>query len=241
VDVPVRATRAGPSGNVAAGAISEVSASLGAQLVSVRNPDPTDGGRRLELRTVSQEDFDAALASLNGQLSAALTTKLADPNAVPRGLSVFPATARLGVGQADPTAEVLIDSEAESFSLALNSTATILAVNETLVDEVAATRLRGLLQPGQQIVGNSITPAHTTGVPSGETVAFQASPSARVFAQPDEPALLAGVKGKSLSDARQILAAYGMVDIAIWPEFVDRLPDQTARISLVTVTPSPQP
>jgi hypothetical protein len=32
-----------------------------------------------------------------------------------------------------------------------------------------------------------------------------------------------------------------MVDIAIWPEFVDRLPDQTARISLVVVAPSARP
>ena len=241
VDVPVRASRPGPSGNVTAGAITELSPSLGSQLITVRNPDPTDGGRRTEVRTVSQEDFDSALAALNGQLSGALTTKLADPASVPRGLTVFAATARMGIVQPDPAPETLVDSEAESFSLNVSSTATVLAVNETLVDDVAEQRLRSQLQPGQQIVGDAVLPTRSEGAVSGETVAFQVSPSARVFAQPDQQALLSGVRGKSISDARQILAAYGMVDIAIWPEFIDRLPDQTARISLVVVTPGPQP
>jgi hypothetical protein len=170
-----------------------------------------------------------------------LTTRLADPNAVPRGLTVYRDTARITQGQPDPAAETLVDSEAESFSLALSSAATVLAVNETLVGDVAEAKLRASLQPGQQLLGDSVLPGESPGTPSGETVAFQVSPSARVFAQPDQSTLIADVRGKSISDARQILSAYGMVDIAIWPEFVDRLPDQAARISLVVVTPSPQP
>lgn len=241
VDVPIRANRPGPSGNVAADVIDEVPESLQALLVSARNPDPTDGGRRFEQRTVAQEDFDSALSSLSGQLMASLATKLADPAAVPRGLTAYPATARMGLVQPDPAPEAVIDTEAESFTLSLTSTATILAVNETLVDEVAEQRLRSLLRPGQELVGDSVAAEHAPGTSSGETVAFQVSAIARVFAQPDQPTLVSDVKGKSISEARQILSAYGMVDIAIWPEFVDRLPDQAARISLVVVTPSPQP
>ena len=241
VDVSVRASRPGPSGNVTAGAITELSPSLGSQLITVRNPEPTDGGRRTEVRTVSQEDFDAALVALSAQLTGSLTTRLADPTSVPRGLTVFTATARMGTAQPDPPPETLVESEAESFALNVSNTATILAVNETLVDDVAEQRLRSQLQPGQQIVGDDITPTRSEGTVSGETVAFQVSHSAQVFAQPDQQALLSGVRGKSISDARQILSAYGMVDIAIWPEFVDRLPDQTARISLVVVPPGPQP
>jgi hypothetical protein len=86
-----------------------------------------------------------------------------------------------------------------------------------------------------------VLPGVSAGTASGATVSYDVSLSARVFAQPDQSTLVAGVRGKSISDARQILSAYGMVDIAIWPEFVDRLPDQVARISLVVVTPSPQP
>ena len=164
VDVPVRASRAGPSGNVTAGAITELSPSLGSQLITVRNPDPTDGGRRMEVRTVSQEDFDAALAALNGQLSGALTTRLADPTAVPRGLTVFAATARMGVSQPDPAPETLVDSEAESFALSVTSTATVLAVNETLVDEVAgpAPAKPTPARPGRSSATTSL-PAHSDG------------------------------------------------------------------------------
>lgn len=241
IDVPVRAARAGPSGNVAAGEITEVPESLEALLVSVRNREPTDGGRRLELRTVSQEDFDTAVASLDGQLGASLTAKLADPTAVPRGLTAYPATAQLGVRQPEPPAETLVESEAETFTLTLSSTATVLAVNEALVGEVTEVKLRQLLHPGQQLVADSVLSNHSPGSANGATVVFEVSPSARVFAQPDQATVVADVRGKSISDARQILSAYGMVDIAIWPEFVDRLPDQAARISLVVVTPSPQP
>jgi len=52
---------------------------------------------------------------------------------------------------------------------------------------------------------------------------------------------MTAIRGKSLADARAALAALGSADISIWPDFVDHLPDQTARISIIIVPPSPEP
>jgi hypothetical protein len=52
---------------------------------------------------------------------------------------------------------------------------------------------------------------------------------------------MAAIRGKSLVDARAALAALGTADISIWPDFVDHLPDQTARISIIIVPPAPAP
>jgi hypothetical protein len=76
---------------------------------------------------------------------------------------------------------------------------------------------------------------------TADTVAYEVAPSALVYAEPNTESLRNAVRGKSIPEAQSILAPYGMVDIAIWPEFVDRLPDQTARISLVVVAPSARP
>jgi len=241
IDVPVRATRLGPRGNVAADAITELPAGLRGQLVSVRNPDPTDGGGRVEESVVTQADFDAALIVLEEKLELALGEALALPGTTPRGLTLYPATAQTGFAEPVPTATETVGAVQTSFTVALESVATVLAVNEALVDELATSRVRGMLSADQHIVGDQVATTHSAISVIGETVPYEVTTTASVFSDPDSAALTTAVRGKSIPEARQILAPYGMVEISIWPEFVDRLPDQTARISLVVFTPSPRP
>ena len=241
VDVPVRATRLGPRGNVAADAITELPAGLRGQLVGVRNPDPTDGGRRVEESVVTQADFDAALVVLDDQLHVALAEAMALPGTTPRGLTLYPRTAQTGSPEPSPTATEAVGVVQASFTVAYESVATVLAVDETLVDELAASRVRGMLTADQQIVGDQVATTHSAISVIGETIPYEVTATASVFSDPDTAALTTAVRGKSIPDAQQILAPYGMVEISIWPDFVDRLPDQTARISLVVVTPSPRP
>jgi hypothetical protein len=59
-----------------------------------------------------------------------------------------------------------------------------------------------------------------------------------VYDAPDAPDLIAAVRGKTVSEAEAILSRYGMVEISMWPEFVDRLPDQNTRISVTIAPPS---
>ncbi len=241
IDVPVRATRLGPRGNVAADAIAEVPQGLRGQLVSVRNPDPTDGGQRVEESVVTQADFDAAVTALDEQLDVAMADRMALPETTPRGLTLYPSTAQTGAPQAVPTAIETVGTIQTTFTVTYESVATVLAVDETLVGDLAALRVRGMLAADQQIVGDEVTTTHSATSEIGATIPYEVAATASVFSEPDIPALTAAVRGKSIPEARQILAPYGMVEISIWPEFVDRLPDQTARISLVVVTPSPRP
>jgi Baseplate J-like protein len=241
IDVPVRAVRAGLRGNVSADMITEVPQGLAGQLVSVRNPDPIAGGTRVEERVVQQSDYDKAVIQMDSELELALAAELNDPQNTPRGLTLFPVTAQTGDTQTNPTSPEIVGTPADTFSLTMSSTATVTAVNQALVEELADTRLRGLLQPGQHLVNDAVDATIGPGEVEGESVAYQVTPTASVFTDPDRAALAAAVRGKSIPEARSILEPYGMVDISMWPEFVDRLPDQTARISLVVVTPSPAP
>ncbi len=152
IDVPVRAVRAGLRGNVAADTITEVPQGLAGQLVSVRNPDPIAGGTRVEERVVQQSDYDQAVTQLDSELELALAAELNDPQTTPRGLTLFFVTAQTGHAQTTPASAELVGQVADTFNLTMSSTATVTAVNQSLVEDLAATRLRGLLQPGQHIV-----------------------------------------------------------------------------------------
>jgi hypothetical protein len=214
---------------------------LAGQLVTVRNPGPTSGGSRTEQTVVQQSDYDAAVDNLDQQLEFLLDSQLQNPATTPRGLTLFPVTAQTGTAITSPSAEELIGTVADRFSLSMNSTATVTAVNEALVDDLAQDRLRGSLTGGLTIVGDRVNTTRSPGRVDVEKVAYDVAPSAMVFTNPDSPALAGSVRGKSIAEARSILAPYGMVDISMWPEFIDRLPDQAARINLVVVTPSPAP
>lgn len=242
-DVPVRAVRAGLRGNVQADAIRVVPQALRSQLVSARNPDPTQGGEIIEEAVVTQEDFDAALISLDVDLETALSAAMADPITTPRGLKIFPITAQTGRPEPAPSAEDVVGLVQPSFTVTFESVGTVLAVNESLVDELAEARLRSGLAPGSLLVGDAVETTRSAGVVVAphQTVAYEVAAVATAYAEPDPQGLIAQVRGKPVVDAERILSPYGTVDISMWPEFVDRLPDQTARISLILVAPSPRP
>jgi hypothetical protein len=237
-DVAVRAVQPGPRGNVAAGEITVVPDSLGAQLISVRNNAATSGGDRIEETVVSQQDFDAAFGSLSAQLDAALATAVADPANVPRGLVTFAEAASVSAPQPRPTAAEIVETAAQTFALALDADANVVAVNESLIADIGAARVRAQLPHGHEIVSDEVVVTHDGGTVVGASVAYNVSASAWSFAQPDTAQVLAQVRGRSVSEARQLLSQYGEADISVWPEFVDRLPDQSSRISL-TVEPPP--
>lgn len=237
-DVRVRAVKVGPRGNVAAGSITQLPPALASQLITVRNPQATTGGRRIEESVIAQDDYDDAIAALTGQLDAALSAALADPASVPRGLAVFPSTAAVESVRPDQAAGSLVGTVASQLILALDAVGRVTAVNETLVDDVAGSRLRESVPAGHQLVGGPVASGRTAGVVSGNQVTYEVSPSALSYRPPEHSELITQVRGKTLSEAEAILGRYGMVEIVLWPEFIDRLPDQGARISLTIAPPT---
>jgi hypothetical protein len=240
-DVEVRAVKGGPKGNVDANTITVEPASLSQAVVTVTNAAPTTGGKHIDEQVVSQEDYEAALSSLSGQLPQALTIALADPESVPRGLVAYPATAQLSAGQPDQPAESVVGVVEPSFILALDATADVTAVNVAQIDEIAAARLRAALAAGQKLVSDDVTASHDGGTVVGDTVLYTVTASGAGYTNPDPQTVIAAVRGKSLADARSALGSLGTADIDVWPDFVDHLPDQTARINVTVIAPSAGP
>ena len=240
VEVDIRAVRPGPRGNVPADAITQLPNSLAAQLVSVRNPRATTGGQRIEEPVVTRADYDAAVAALTAQLPDALASVVNDSQAVPEGLTAFAETARLGEATPDQPPNAVVDTVAPIFHLGLNSSAEMLAVNETFVDELAAGRVAAQLEDDQRLVEGQIDSGRSDGRVVGEAVLYDVEPSALVYLLPETSSVIDLVRGTTVSEAELVLARYGRVDIVIWPDFIDRIPDQAARIS-VTITPPDAP
>ncbi len=232
VDVAVRAVRAGTRGNVAAGEVMHLPPAIATQLITVRNAEPMTGGRRVEEALVTQDDYDAAVASLGGQLDAALATALADPDSIPRGLVAFPSTAELGQAQPDQSAVALIDTVAPTFTLALDAQGQVIAVNEELIEEVAASRVAAQLPQGQALVDDQVSATSDAGTVVGSTIEYEVTADALALDQPSPQEIVEAVRGKSIAEARQALAQYGDADVTLWPDFIDRLPEQPARINV---------
>jgi hypothetical protein len=235
VNVPIRAVRSGASGNVDKGTITLAPKSISAQLVSVNNPAPTSGGEHNEAKVITQADYDAAVAALTGRLADALAVAVAEPTAIPRGLTAYPQTATHGAPTVDQDNDQLVGLVAPTFDLALDATGQVLAVNESLIDQIAAARLDAALGPQQQKLGQP-TFSHAPGEVANGLISYAVDATAQTYTAPDQQSLVNQVRGKTVTEAKDILGAYGAVEIVMWPDFIDRLPDQVSRISL-TVTP----
>jgi hypothetical protein len=111
----------------------------------------------------------------------------------------------------------------------------VLAVNENLIDQIAATRLDEALGAQRQKLGQP-TFTHGTGKVADGLISYDVDASILTYTAPDQQTLVGQVRGKTVQQAKDILAAYGTVNIVMWPDFIDRLPDQVSRISL-TVSP----
>ena len=155
---------------------------------------------------------------------------------MPRGLTTYPRDRDARRSDGRQPGEQLVGFVAPSFDLGLDATGHVLAVNEALIDDIANARLETALGPNQHIIGPP--PVITFGPRrrANGLIAYEVDASVLVFDAPDQASLVNQVRGKTISEAKTILSAYGVVDIVIWPDFIDRLPDQASRISL-TVTP----
>ena len=83
----------------------------------------------------------------------------------------------------------------------------------------------------------TITTTPSDGTVSGSTVAYDVTASMQQYAPPDHDTLVQAIQGKTVSDARSILASYGTADITIWPDFVPSIPDDPRRINLTIEDP----
>jgi hypothetical protein len=234
----VNAVAPGPEGNVGANAITIPPSNYNANVITVTNPDPTSGGARQTFPVVQRKDVDAAQAALRKELSNELDAKLGAPDTTPAGTTLFPTTKKVTNVQPDADPTALVDQEVATFELTLTATGTVIAVDDSPVEQIAAQRLSGSVRPEHTLAPDSVT--ITTGTPSvsGEIVSFPVRASASQVGTIDAQALRDAIRGRSVDDARHALEQYGSVVITTWPEWVSTIPNLDQRLDLRVGTPA---
>jgi hypothetical protein len=231
-DVNVVAAEAGPAGNVAPGTITVVPSDVNSNVIAVNNPAATAGGTRDTFPKVTAEDVAAATTDLETRLDAAFASALAAPDAVAPGLTLFAETAALGDTVYDVDPQTFVDQEVAEFTLAASAIGTAVAVDEAPVAEVAEARLVENLEPGYDLVADSVESTIGDPTVSGQTVIFPASATARQVRQLDPAALEEMVLGLSKEEAEAQLEPYGDVEISLWPDWATAVPTYAFRVDV---------
>jgi len=230
--VTVTAVEGGPEGNVDQNTIRVIPRGEDPQTLDVTNPDATKGGKRDEFPRVAQADIDKATASLRARLTTKFQERLADPALAAEGTTVFPETALLG----DPTYTVdpasLLGDEVATFELGASASGTVLAVDESAVQAVAAADIATHVEPGYALLDRSSTIDSSPGVVDGGVITFPVVITAREVLQLDTAAIEAEIRGKPLTEAQTILQRYGTAEVSVWPDWVGTIPTLDARVDV---------
>ena len=234
-DARIEAVKAGTSGNVEPGTITERPSELRLLLVSVTNAAATSGGTHEEFPQVSQAEVDEALATLNTELTDAFTAAVADGAGAPANATLYPETAVLGTATPSVDPATLVGQAVESFDLGLSADGTVIAVDASPLEGIARSRLDANVGPGYQLIEDSVDIRQGDATVANGEVSFPVTASGSRIRVLDPAQLLGLVKGKSFADAKAALAPYGDVEITPWPEWVSSVPSIDSRVSLVIV------
>ena len=233
--VGVVAVKAGTAGNVPTNAITVVPNGEDPTLTKVRNPNPTAGGAQEEFPRIGQEDVDAAMVALQAKLADAFQAALAGGAGAPANATVFAETAELGDSTPTVDPATLVGKEVATFDLELTASGTVIAVDASPVIDIAETRLLSNVGADHRLVEGSveITPGDPTV--TGGDVSFPVTAKARRVPILDPAELLALIKGRTIDEARSLLAQFGDVVITPWPEWVTAIPGIDSRVTLEIV------
>jgi hypothetical protein len=244
--VNVTAAKTGPAGNVAAGTITVIPGQYNSVVIKVTNPAATAGGIRNEFPKVIQKDVAAALAALGKQLDAQLVAGAAAPAGLPAGSTAFPETATRGAATptVDPT--TLVDQEVAQFDLGVTATGTIVTVDQAPILALGEARLAAAVPADRYMVAGSALVTVGPGTVDAQRVRFGVTARAASAPRVDESVLRTQLKGRSPTEARAILAAYGDATVTLWPGWATTIPTFDARVDLrvegvAGVSPTPAP
>ena len=233
----VKAVAPGLGGNVAAHAITIVPTRLQAFQVAVDNPAPTSGGTHTITKVISQQDYAAAVKQLTATLASQVSGATASPSAAPSGSTIIPATVSHGDVVTAPAPAGVVGVAKPSFQLTATETASVLAVSEQPLSGLAADYLRSHVPDGWSLFPDSIQTSVSDPIVQGGRVMFTVTAQGERWRPVDAATLLSEVKGKSVADARAILAQYGEVSITTWPSYVKTIPTIDGRASLTVAPP----
>jgi hypothetical protein len=245
VDVPVAAVIKGTGGNVPAGAIVNVPASLAAQLVladgQVTNKSPTTGGTHTVETFVQQSDLDAAAATLESDLGASLQSTVAQQASASAAMDLFPKTAKLGATVFEPDPGSLLNVKEQTFELSARAVGTATAANMSLVQGVVDRKIRGSVKKGYMVIEGSIEMTYGTATAAGNGAAVPVTVSAMEAPTLDVNALKTAIKGMNVAQAEDYLSRYGEASVSIDPFWASTVSGFDFRVDVQIVAPTPQP
>ncbi|HLY14133.1 MAG TPA: baseplate J/gp47 family protein [Candidatus Limnocylindrales bacterium] len=230
--VEVKAVKGGTSGNVQTGAIDQLPPGYQSFVYTVTNPAPTSGGTSTTTTQIQKSDTDAAMAGLTKDLKSQFTAWLAAPTGLASGSTAFPKTGLLGVITPDNDPTTLIGMVQPTFELTLTASGTVTAVDQSAVTTLATTRLQTTVTSDYSLVAGSTKVTIGTPRADSDAVVFPVTATASQVRHLDPDTLRGLVAGKSVDEARAILATYGTVEIQTWPGFVNTVPSLAWRLSL---------
>jgi hypothetical protein len=237
--VNVTAVEGGPDGNVEPNTITVIPRGEDPLTLDVTNPDSTSGGKRDEFPRVVQADIDAATKSVQDQLRQDFDAKIADPALASGGSTVFAGTATLGAITFSVDPRTLLGKEVATFDLGASASGTVLAVDESSVTDVAGAEIAGHVDPGYRLVDGSSTVTPAPGEVGDGLVSFPVTITAAQTLIVDPAAVEAEIRGKTLADARTVLARYGQADLHVWPDWVGSIPTLDMRVDVRVQEPTP--
>jgi hypothetical protein len=214
----------------------------------VTNPAATSGGLREEFPKVVAKDVAAAVAALTVQLDEQLATSAASPPGIAPGATPYPETARRGEPVPSEPAAEIVGSEVETFDLALSAEGTVIAADPAPLEEIGAARIAAMVPEGMRVREGSVRVEVGPGVVEGETIRYPVAARAEAVRDISAEEVRALIAGKTLAEARELLADYGTVEIVVWPDWVATITGIDARL-VITVeglppadpTPAPTP
>ncbi|HUQ43253.1 MAG TPA: baseplate J/gp47 family protein, partial [Candidatus Limnocylindria bacterium] len=239
--VDVEAVEAGPEGNVGNNTITVVPKGANKRLLQVSNDQATSGGAHEEHPVVSEDDVTAATEALDAALVVELDRQVSERTGIPANMTLFPQTRAVGESEYSVDLGTLVDAESEEFSLGATAEGSALGVDAAPLTAVAEARLRTRVTEGWTLDATSIQTEVGTPTVLGEIVSYPITIAGTQVHGVTEAALLPVVKGLLIPEARNLLDDYGDVEIAVWPDWVTRIPTRDDRVTLTIGDPQTAP
>jgi hypothetical protein len=233
--VSIRASAAGPAGNVPAGSIGAIEGTLGLAL-TVTNPDPTSGGAAEARTGVSSADLRQVRAALERQLLQSANARLQEELDV--GEELTPNSFRIAEVLAAALHPALGDpSEVVEGSMTARITAG--AFDADSLQQRAEAEIAQSIDSGMTIVPGSV---RVDLVPTGSAPAtYLARVQARTRPAVDFDELARLIAGKTAAEAAAFLATELDLEtlprIRLWPGWWPRLPFLPLRIEAIWTSP----
>jgi hypothetical protein len=242
VEVPVEAVEPGFEGNLPSSRINEVEGPLSTR-VGVTNPEPTRGGDSIEVRAISEEDYDRVRALLTQQLlqrayAEMQTGLLIDTEFLPiESLEV--------VLTHSETYNGYINQPTDTVSLTMRVTVQGVAIDERRAREIVYAELADKVGEGYQISTGSLVfrLGEVISVDAERRVTFIMQGAGDVSTHVDEERVKELIRGARIGEAQvrleRELALTQAADIEVWPGFWPAVPTLPLRIQVEVIGSEP--